>query len=216
MSYNLMVWLSYSIVPPMLAAITRCRNADPGYYPMLAYLILGFINECISSYVIPRFQTNALNNNVFSLVETLLILWQFRKWGLFSEYKRLYQALFLVLVLGWAIQNHNWHYLNTYLPFFRSFASLLIVVMSIISMIRLIIIHNGQLLKSPEFLFCAAFGLYFSTAILLEVVLYFGSETTMGLQADVFMAASIVNVVANIIYLIAIVWIPARPRFIIP
>lgn len=214
MSYTLMVVLSYSIVPAAFAGLLKLRDADEVFHPILAFIILGLVNELVSTLVIRNGHSNALNNNIFSFLQVLLILFQFRRWQLFDEHHFLFKCILIMLVMTWMVQNRSWNNLNLFLPFFRCVSSVIIVIMSIINIIKLTIMYNRHLLKSSEFLFCTAFCIYFSTAILVEVVFYYGAGTSVELQDAIFKSGSIVNVVTNIIYLIAILWMPMKPRFI--
>lgn len=65
MSYELMVILSYTIVPAAIAAAWRWRNADVSFYPMLFFLQLGLVNEILSSLLTANGYSNAVNYNIF-------------------------------------------------------------------------------------------------------------------------------------------------------
>lgn len=214
MSYILMVTLSYSIIPAVLFGVYKFRTIDRIYFPILVCIIFGFINEVTSTILISKGYSNAVNNNIYYLAETLLLLLQFKKWQLFDEYPSLFSTSVILTILVWLIENRSWHYINLFLPHFRSIGSMLVVVMSILTINKLIINHTEPLLRCPIFLFCTGFCLYFSTCLVVEVFLYYGSQTSILLRDAVFKAGSIINAVTNLIYLIAILWMPQKPRFI--
>lgn len=99
-------------------------------------------------------------------------------------------------------------------PVFTIVSSAMIVVMSIFSINLLVIRYTGVLLRSPAFIFCCGFSCYFSTMLLLELFLSYGAGLSMELQSAAFKASCIVNVICNFLFLIAVIWIPQKPRFI--
>jgi hypothetical protein len=44
---------------------------------------VGLLNEIISFIVAQSGHSNSLNNNIYALIESLLIAWQFKEWDLF-------------------------------------------------------------------------------------------------------------------------------------
>jgi hypothetical protein len=209
-----MVALSYSIVPAALVAILKLRMGDPVYSPILICILVGLLNEIISTIVISNDYSNAANNNIFHLLETNLILFQFKKWKLFSGNRLLFIIILVTLGLLWLWENRSLAQLNLFEPFFRCLSAFIIVTMSIVVINKLIITHEGRILDSPSFLFCSAFILYFCSVIVIEIFLYFIPGLSVGLRDAVFKAGITANVITNLIYLIAILWIRRKPRYI--
>ena len=211
MDYSIVMIMSYSILPAALAGIIKLRQVDADYHPILLLLLLGLANEILSSLLIYNGYSNAVNTNIFLLLEVLLILWQFKCWGLYDEYVYLIKYIGLALVLCWFFvfwKNGN---LFLFLPLFRYVASALIVIMSMLMIIKLTITYNGKLLRCSMFLFCTSFCIYFSTAVLVEVFLQMKAEISGEFKDAVFKSGSIVNVICNLIYLIAVLWMPKKP-----
>ncbi|MBC7934556.1 MAG: hypothetical protein H7Y86_04235 [Rhizobacter sp.] len=214
MSYETMVILSYSILPAAVAVVFKLRMIEQIYYPFVVCILTGFINELISTYLISNGYSNATNNNVYSIIEALLILYLFRQWGLFQLHTNIFYVISIVLIATWTYEHRSIDKLGLFLPHFKLMASICIVAMSIITMNKMIIEHNFSLLKAPEFLCCTGFCLYFSTRILMEIFFYYGIDGNIGLQDAVFKSASIINAVTNFLYLNAILWMPRKPKFI--
>jgi hypothetical protein len=216
MSYTLMVILSYSILPAAVAAIFRFKYVAKEYYPIMLCIGIGLGNEVISTVLISHSYSNAMNSNLYSLAEALLILVQFRRWGLFFQHHSGFYAIGLCFCVFWGIENRSLHYFNSFLPYFKSFLSVCIVIMAIIEINKLIISYPGTLFKAPGFLICTGFCLFFTTSMLLEIFLFYGLTNTCVFRDMLFKSACIVNVVTNFLYLIAILWMPPKPRYIMP
>ncbi len=214
MSYEQMVILGYTIAPAAMAAAWRWRKVEARYYPILVLLQLGFVNEIVSSVVIANGHSNAVNNNIFLLAEALLLLVQFKRLGLFVRRSSWYHFGGFLMIALWIWENRNWQGLQVIGPVFIVVSSAMIVVMSIFCVNLLVISYTGVLLRSATFLFCCGFCCYFSTMLLLELFLSYGAGLSMELQAAAFKASCIVNAICNFLFLIAVLWIPQKPRFI--
>lgn len=213
MDYPLVVIMSYSILPAAVAGIVKFRQAEASFLPLLFFFFLSLLNEVFSSVLIYNGYSNAVNTNFFLLIEVLLILWQFKCWGLYDAYSVLVPYIIIALMLCWLIVFHKPAHLKLFLPFFRYVSAGLIVIMSMLMVIKLTITYNGHLLRSSIFLFCTGFCVYYSSAVLMEVFLQMGSILSDALRIEIFKAGSLVNLVCNIIYLIAVLWMPMKPRF---
>ena len=214
MSYTLMVILSYSILPAVIAGIIKFKTIEAKYHPIIICFLLALINELVSTILVLNGFSNALNNNVYYLAEAALIVWQFFRWNIFTEHRGLYRVLVILILAGWLVENHSFTEINRYQPFFRGASAILAVIMSILFINRLIVYYNGMLLKCPEFLICIGFCLYFNSVLIVETFLYFGVSKSVYFEDALFKAGSIVNVVSNLLYLSAILWMPKKPAYI--
>ena len=84
MTYHTTLIFSLSILIASLIGWVRFRKIDPAYYPFLYCLWIGSLNEIINYILAANHQTNALNNNIYALLESLLLLWLFKNWGNFT------------------------------------------------------------------------------------------------------------------------------------
>lgn len=214
MGYSIVMIMSFSILPAAFAGLINLRHVETDYHPILFLLLLGVVNEILSSVLIFNGYSNAVNTNIFLLLEVLLILWQFRNWGLYDEYLYLFRYIAIALVLGWFMMFWKSGNIFRFLPLFRYVASGVIVIMSMLMIIKLTITYNGKLLRSSMFLFCTSFCIYFSTAVLVEVFLQMKAEISGEFKDAVFKSGSIVNVICNLIYFTAVLWMPKKPRSI--
>src|SRR6478672_9084294 len=215
MSYELMVFLSYSILPAVVAGFLRFKKVDKTYLPMLICLATGLINEVISTVVVWQGESNAVNNNVFYLIESQLLLWQFKCWNLYSDNKIMLTMLQAAFLVFWCWQNRGLQKVQSFEPWFRSVTGVAIVIMCILTSNKLVISYDGRLWQSSCFLFCWGMILYFSTVIVIEVFLYLNTTLNSRLLDAIFKAGITVNVLANLLYFIAVLWIPPKSLFIL-
>ena len=214
MTYYQVVLLSFTICVPALLAWIRFRNIERSFYPFVFFIWTGLINEIVSLISSYMGSSTIFNNNVYILTEALLILWQFKEWNFFSGFRKGFYILGGGVVIVWLVEHGNRHgVLNVNLNF-RLLYSLMIVLMSIHLNNGLIFTSRRSLIKNPIFLICNSFTIYFTYKILVEVFWIYGLNSTKAFRMDVYLLMMWINVLTNIIYAIAILCIPPKPRFI--
>ncbi len=154
-----------------------------------------------------------LNNNIYIGAEALLIVWQFREWGLFQSYKKGYPITIIILVTLWIIENNNIEALGKMTMDFRLLYSLLIVILSINLNNRLVFTYKKNLVKSPVFLICCGFTIYFTYKILIEVFWVYGLNASADFRNNVYIILTWINALVNILYTVAVVCIPMKPHY---
>src|SRR5687767_4767659 len=77
---------SFTIAIPLLIAIMRFRYI-PGYlYPFFSFIILCGVNEFFTSIMIfNRHSNTSFSYNVYFLIESLILTYQFKLWGAFKK-----------------------------------------------------------------------------------------------------------------------------------
>lgn len=214
MNHLQVVLFSSSILLPALSSAVKFRNTDHSFYPFIFFIWIGTLNEIISYLISARGGSTTFNNNIYILTESLLILWQFKEWDFFQNFKKGFLICALLLVIIWFFDYRSIQGLGSMNLNFRLFYSFLIVLMSIHVCNRLVFIFNGPLVKSPVFLICITFILYFTYKILVEVFWIYGLNKAKSFRMDVYIIMAWINALANIIYLLAILCIPKKPRYI--
>ncbi len=213
MSHFEIVLFSSTILLPAIIGVIRFSGIERSFYPFIICLWVGTLNEITSLIVSWLGYSTILNNNVYVLAEALLILWQFKEWGLFQGSKKSYTTLMMLLVIMWLFENNNIAELGKLTMHFRLVYSLLIVICSIQLNTRLVFTYKKNLLKSPGFLFCSGFTIYFTYKILIEVFWMYGLNGSVDFRKNVYIILTWINGLVNILYLIAILCIPAKPRY---
>jgi hypothetical protein len=213
-SFTMLLVVSYSIFPAALAGIIRIKKVDPSYYPIIFWVLLGMLNEILSTLLLRFKMQNTINFNLYVLGEALLIVWQFRLWGLFLKSKFLYPFLYLSLVAGWIYENNYSRILNVIEPYFRVCYALLVIVMSILLINDLVMTYPGKLYKYAVFLICCGFVIFFTFKIQMEIFLLYGLNCSPVFRDAIFKSGSYIHLFVNTLYLIAFLWIPRKPQFI--
>jgi hypothetical protein len=214
MNHLQVVLFSFSILLPAIIAGIKFRNIERSFYPFIFFIWIGVLNEIISYVISTKGGSTTFNNNLYILAEALLILWQFKEWDVFQNVKKGFITLFVILIIIWFFDHGSKESFTSINLNFRIFYSLMIVLISIHINNRLIFTFSGNLIKSPVFLVCNAFTIYFTYKILVEVFWIYGLNTTKSFRVDVYIILTWVNALTNILYSIAMVCIPKKPHYI--
>jgi hypothetical protein len=211
--YTLAVISSFTIAIGAIIGLVRFSKINQAYYPFVILLWIGLINESIS-YLLGRLGFDSqLNNNVYVLVESILITWQFKNWKVFKKSNWLFWIIVCSLLVYWVIEMFFIFGITKLEYNFRILYSFLVVLMSVNKMNDLIVRERRNILKNPIFLICIALILYFSLKVLVELFDLYGISVSYQFQVNVAYTQLYINLIANLIYALAVLWMPTKHRF---
>ena len=214
MSYELSVIFSMSIGIGAVIGWVKIKKIDPAYFPYLLWLGLSFLNEIYSYIITEEGYSNVVSYNIFLIIEATLILWQFKKWQLFKTINRYYflQSIFLTGWIAEVIGRSGLHQFNSY---FIIGESTLIVFMSISMLNKVMFKESSALFMNPIFLICMGMIVYFTYSILIEVFWLYGLNKSKQFRIKIYEILAYINLITNLVYGIATIWIPLKPRYIL-
>lgn len=214
MNYNLLIIFSASIFIATITGWVRFKRLNPSWLPLLACFTVASANEILSFILTKSGHFTMVNNNIYVLAEALLLCWQFKKWGLFDRHKILFFILVAVIAAIWIIENLITTGLFKINFYFRISYSFIIVLMSISCINSIIFTYRGRLWKSPVFLCCTGFIIYFTYKILIEAFWLYGLNASRDFRVHVYLFLTWINFFVNLVYALAILWIPKKPQHI--
>jgi hypothetical protein len=216
-SYHVVQVLAFVICIPALLGLARFNKTPASFRPFVYYIWFGLVNEIISA-ILPSFTgNNAVNSNIYVLIEGLALLWVFYQWTFQSPgTKKLYIVFALAFVLLWLLDNCWLNPITKFNSVYRVFYSFIIVVLSINQLNLQIITERGSLFKNAIFLVCTGFIIFFSYRMVFEVFYLFELQFSTAFYNNLFDVLIIINLVCNLIYALAIAWIPTKQRFTLP
>jgi hypothetical protein len=215
MNFELNAAFSLTIGVAAVAGGIRAGKTGPCFYPFLILVWTGFLNEMISVVLICRGYYNVVNYNIYSLAEAALIVWQFRRWGLFKR-QALYRLMQGGFVLWWLYEScvlNRFSYYNSWFIIGYSFA---VAVLSIVTIGEMLFYEDRRLLRNAKFLICTGFIVYFAYAVLTETFWLFGLNRSKSFRIRIYELLACINLFTNLIFAIAILWMPMKFRYIKP
>lgn len=214
MNFELNAAFSLTVGIGALIGWIRIRKTDPAFYPFLWLLLLGFLHELSSLIVVERGYSNALTYNLFTLAEAMLICYQFYRWGLFEQNRKLYYVIQFLLAAGWLMELLFREGLETYFSYFIIGYATLIVFMAINVLNNVLFKEPGLMLFQPEFLICMGLIVYFTYTILVEVFWFYGLNKSSIFRIRIYELFGYINLFTNLVFAFATLWIPLKRHYI--
>ena len=210
----LTVFLNHSIIIAAVIAAFRFKAVSPNYYPFIILIWLGLLNESISLALISNGYSNTVNSNIYVLFDYLLILLQFYKWNRSGPLR--YYIIAIIGLLVWITDNFLMNSICQNNSVFRVFYSFMVLFFSIDKMNSIVIFENLRIRKNATFLICAGFIFYYTLKACVESFNMFHLGLTAILLRKFWFILYIVNFITNLLFALAVLWIPKRQRFILP
>lgn len=200
-----------------IIAIFTFKKAASAYLPFFIFIWLGLGNELLSQFTAHYFRNTNVNNNIYVLLESLLLLWLFSCWKLFDNNRNLPKILGAAFIAVWVGEVFIFSSILQVAGYFRVFYSFAIVLISISMINMLIAQESGNLLKNACFIICVAFIVYFTNKILVEIFYLYGlMSDSKEFRKQIFEIFQAVNLFTNFIYAVALLWIPRKNSSLMP
>jgi hypothetical protein len=209
--------LSLSIGLAVIIGIVRFRKIDPSYYPFLFNCGVALAVEILNWRLTQDGHPDAfiLVQNIFSYLDFFLFLWLFHNWGLFNRKKSTFVIIASVFFLLWLLEGilstgfikHNLYFFTLY-----SFA---LIFFSVSAFNKAVVHERIRIFKNPKFWICIGLIIFYSIFILVGVSsislykFHVSKELRRGLQS----IAVYSNLLVNILYAVAAIWIPRKKNF---
>lgn len=198
-----------------VAGLIKMNRVENGYLPFLLLLCVGFINELVSIYFALRYHNNTVNYNIYLLLEAMLIAWQFQVWKLFQRRPGVYSGLQLMILIAWITESFLIEDLYSFNRYCLILFSFIIVLLSIYQIAYMIFFETNNLLQHSKFIICVAFVDFFCAQIITESIGLYGLHLSKDFRVQVQTLFSYVNLFSNLLFILAIIWMPTRPRYIL-
>ncbi len=209
MNYFMFATISaFSIALPSALGLIRCKHIYRRYKPFIFVLFIGLLNESLSLLLIRLHNSNLINSNIYTLIEYLLYVLFFQRISEFNSKSLVF--LFTIGVCTWVIDNFLFHNLAQSNSLFRVIASLIILWLSINKLSRLTFNVQPDHFKKTDLLLCFSFLAYFTFRGFIHVIKLFSIGYTTAFYIDLWIILCILNLLVNISFFIAILWIPKQ------
>jgi len=201
-----------------VVAIWKWRQVHHSYYFFLAAAILGFVNDMYSNFIlfVQRGQSTSINNNVFVLIESILLILFFRGLPSFKKYRTLLNVVMAGLAGWWFFENIVQQKIYHVSFYFRIAYSFVVVLLSITYINTLLSSVRRKIYKNSDFLVCTGLIIFFTYKILVEMFWLYGLDSTPVFRSTVYDILIYINLFCNTIYTIAILWMPRKQIFTVP
>ena len=215
MNFYVTAVFSLAIGISAVAGLAKMHRVEKGYLPFLLLLFVGFINEVVSIYFALRYHNNTVNYNIYLLLEAMLIAWQFQAWKLFQRRPGIYFGLQLTILIAWCTESFFIEDLFSFNRYCLILFAFIIVVLSIYQIAYMIFFETNNLLQHSKFIICVAFVVFFCGQIITESIGLYGLHLSKDFRTHVQTLFEYVNLFSNLLFILAVIWMPTRPRYIL-
>jgi hypothetical protein len=202
---------TFSIFIPAIISLFRVNHYDRAYAPFVFFIWLGCANEVLSRMLIMYDYHTMVNNNIYVLLGSLLIILFFQKMGLFKRKPMVPVLLALFYVSVWLSETFLLRSIHELSSYFRIVFSLTTVLLSI-SLINILLVESGNLLKEGSFWICTGFTIQFTLKVLVEIFWLYGI-TNKEFQLEVFNILLFANIFTNLTYALATLWMNRKKPY---
>jgi hypothetical protein len=213
MSYSLIDLFSFSIAIAAIIGLVRFKQLDRVYFPFILLLWLGLLKESIDSIMIQQGFSNAVSSNLYSLAESLLLLWFFKRWGSFSRRPWVFPALAGIFIVAWILEKLVFTGITRFSSYFIILYSFTIVLLSIGRVNRLILSEKKMLINQPQFLIFIGFIIFYTYSLLVEIFWIYGLNGSAEFRVQIYRILAWINLFVNLIFALSLLWIPRKREY---
>ena len=216
MHFFVSIIFNFSVFIAGILGMLKYNHIHKSYYPFIYFIWAGCLNETVSLILAMNGYYTFVNNNIYVFSEALLLLWFFKNMRLFKKSTKLYYSLFISLVIFWLIENLIAGKVMSVSIYFRIFYAFIVVLLSVTIINLLIMSIRKNILTNADFLICITFILYFTFKILIEAFWIYGLNQSNRFQLLVYDIMDYINLVCNLMYAYAILWMSRKQIFTMP
>ncbi len=205
---------AFSIALPALVILARLPVLYKRYFPLLILFWTGLLNEITSYFVIVYHRNNMLNSNLYTLIEFLLFLWFFYRLNECRKTAYLVPAVAGIVI--WIADNRILHSLSQDNTLFRMVSFVFIVYISMDKFTQLLLSGTNVPYRKTDLMLCVSFLVYYTYQAFILIFNIFPMAVSGEFYQRLWVILSLLNIVTNITYTIAILWIPKRMPYTLP
>ena len=211
-SYTTIVILAYSIYISGILGLIRFKHIRDVYKPFIYLIWVGCCNETLTYFIGKMGYYTYVNGAIYELLESLLLLWFFKRLGVFKR-KYFLQLLIILFVSLWVAETFFAHRFGTSFTYYYNAVYFFFIVILSIQAINDLLFTEKELLKNPTFLICVGLIIFFTYGIIVRMFWLFGLNISNDFVKSVHTILIVINLLANLIYALAVLWMRKRQAF---
>ncbi len=100
--------------------------------------------------------------------------------------------------------------------YFRVMYAFVIVLLSIQTIYTQLVLEKRNILMNSIFLICSGFIIYYTYNVIVGLFWLYGLNASIEFQISIINIMIFINCFVNLIYALAVVWMPTKHRFSLP
>jgi hypothetical protein len=216
------ICFTLTVIGLSIASITGLvsfKKIDKRYQPFIYYIFYRFCRELFEHYLAVSIRNNIIVYNVNVIIETLIFLYQFWIWDIFSRRKNLYLGLIFILLGVWMIEMYRNNNFTTYpnlnfLSVSSALYSFFIVIFGIQTISTVIFKINKSLFQNAQFLIVIGLTISYLFNALTFIFNNYNLNFSNNFYSSIQQIGMIIITMTNFLYAYAITRIPKNPSFL--
>ncbi|MBS4065291.1 MAG: hypothetical protein KGZ74_12065 [Chitinophagaceae bacterium] len=213
--YQIASILGFSIVIAGVLGVVRYKIIDSMYYPFIFIVWLATVNHVLSLLMVRYFHSNAVNANVYVLLESAGYVFLFKNAGLFKRRSNTHFLLLILLLMVWVLDNIILHSITRPNAIFRIFSSFLLLILAVEQIVALLPRTGIPLFTHALFCICLGMIFYFTFKSCIEVFFLIQKDISVTLQVKLYALLVYLNFFVNLFFAWAILWIPRKKPYLL-
>lgn len=213
-------YLSLSIIFAVIIGIVRYRRINTSYYPFIYNVCFVLFIEILGKILMEQGDGKMFTTllNIFSILDFCLFTWLFHNWGLFNRRKDVFISILAVFVIAWVLITLVFSNITTPNFYFRILYSFVLIFFSVNSFNKVVVHERGKISRNPKFLICLGIIIFYTFFVLVCAtnLTVLRQSVTRLFRASMQEINVYSNLLVNILYAVAIVWIPRKQNFMTP
>lgn len=211
-SFTVVVVLALSILIAGILSIFRFKQIRDIYRPFIYLTWITCLTEILSTYLLLNRHYTIIPYTIYSLCESLFLLWFFQRLGVLK--KRGWFYFFAVLFVStWFVESFLTQKFGNHFTFYFNALYGLAVVLLSIRTINDLLFTEKDLLKNPTFLICIGLLIFFTYDTINRMFRLYGLNESEAFRRSVESLQMIINCLSNLIYALAVLWMRKRKPF---
>jgi len=216
MDATLIYIFSLSSIFAMIIGIVRFRNINPAYYPFIYNITCGFLVEVTVRELTKAGKPDILISllNIYTLIDCCLFTWLFHNWGLFNRNRKVFLSILTAIFVVWfVISVFPIGKITTPNRYFRIVYSFALIFFSVSTFNKMIVQERGNIFKNAKFWICIGIIIFYTFFTLICVAGVSWQHVSSVFRRNLQSINVFSNCLVNILYAIAMLWIPRNKRF---
>lgn len=204
-----------SVLLPSVVGAVKFKRSLKAYRPFMYLIWIGLLNEATSEILIATIKTSAVNNNIYTLLDYSFIVWLFMS---LDDYrgKTMYYFLLVFGAAAWFIDNIVLHSITGFSSYFRIIYGLIVVYLSVRKLSEVLFTELRHSNKNATFVICVAFSIAYTYQAVFETFGAINLKFSNEFYIKLYYILVFVNLFTNLLYALAMLWVPAKRQFTLP
>lgn len=199
-----------NFIASSILIISLLKTKNKTNFPFLLFAIVGLLNDIVSEISIIKYQTNAINSNIYVLLSSILITRQLQIWNTNKSINFTYLFCYIAIILVWSVENLMLSNLLTFNILNRIIIYSIIISICCKLLTPLSIWSQNENRQDLIFIITVILIIKYSIYVVSEIMWLNATTFSLDFRLFIFNLMVLSNPIINLMMAITILWVPRR------